>query len=152
MRELSGISLYDAVLCYFTSFGYFEDEADDLLVVKRIASVLRPGGRFLIDTQVTESMFPRFQERRWVWLDRTKAKRLLEEARWDFETGRVDAEWTFLEGGTARVSSSSIRMYSYRELCGLLREAGFRKFEGFETLTGNPFSLGAQRLSLVAML
>ena len=152
MRELAGSQLYDAVICFWTSFGYFEDEADDLLVAKRVADSLRAGGRFLIDIQVAETAFPRFRERRWSWLSDERSKRLLEEARWNVETGRVDCEWTFLENGNARSSSSSIRLYSYRELCELLREAGFQRFEGYETVSGSPFKLGSQRLSLVAIL
>lgn len=152
MRELSASRLYDAVICFWTSFGYFEDEADDLVVARRIADALRPGGRVLIDIQVTESAFPRFRERRWSWLDDERRNRLLEEATWNVETGRVDCEWTFLENGSSRTRSSSIRMYSYRELCELFREAGFRRFEGFETVTGDPFRLGSQRLSLVGTI
>ncbi|HEX5131150.1 MAG TPA: class I SAM-dependent methyltransferase [Candidatus Krumholzibacteria bacterium] len=33
----------------FTSFGYFEDEADNARVIHEVARVLRPGGRFLMD-------------------------------------------------------------------------------------------------------
>lgn len=152
MRELQGSELFDAVICFWTSFGYFEDEADDLRVAQRVADTLRPEGRFLIDLQVKETVFPRFQERRWTWFDDERPKRLLEEVNFNIDTGRVDCEWTFLENGNARSSTSSIRLYSYRELCELLREAGFQKFEGLETVTGKPFKLGSQRLSLVAML
>ena len=152
MRELSGAGLYDAAISFWTSFGYFEDEADDLRVAQRVAAALKPGGRFLIDLQVTESVLPRFQERRWVWFDEERPKRLLEEASFDIDTGRVDCEWTFIEDETVRSSRSSIRLYSYRELCELLREAGFRQFEGLETVTGTPFRLGSRRLSLVASL
>jgi hypothetical protein len=43
-------------------------------------------------------------------------------------------------------------LYSYRALCELLREAGFATFEALETVTGKPFKLGSQRLSVVARL
>ncbi|MGD8340954.1 MAG: methyltransferase domain-containing protein [Gammaproteobacteria bacterium] len=150
MRELAGTELYDTAICFWTSFGYFEDEADDLRVAKRVARSLKPGGRFLIDLQVKESVFPRFQERRWTWFDEERPKRLLEEVNFNVDNGRVDAEWTFIENGVIRSNSSSIRLYSYRELCELLREAGFQTFEGLETVTGKRFKLGSQRLSLVA--
>lgn len=70
----------------------------------------------------------------------------------DIDRGRVDCEWTFIDDGNARSSKSSIRLYSYRELCELLREAGFTTFEALETVTGKPFKLGSQRLSVVATL
>lgn len=152
MRKLTGNGVYDAVICFWTSFGYFEDQADDLLVAKRVADSLRSGGRFLIDLQVAESVFPRFQERRWSWLNDQRSRRLLEEVSWNVEMGRVDCEWTFLENGSARSCSSSVRLYSYRGLCGLLRQAGFQRFAGYETVSGSPFKLGSQRLSLVSAL
>ncbi|MFH1681133.1 MAG: class I SAM-dependent methyltransferase [Candidatus Eisenbacteria bacterium] len=40
---------FDGVLNMFTSFGYFEDRADDVRALEEIARVLRPGGWFLLD-------------------------------------------------------------------------------------------------------
>jgi SAM-dependent methyltransferase len=150
MRHLDWHQHFDAAFSFYSSFGYFENEADDLVVASRVAAALRPGGRFLIDTHVTETLFPMFSERRWSWLDEERTRRLLEETRWDAEAGRVDGVWTFIENGSIRSSRSSIRMYTYRELCELLRAAGFRRVEGLETGTRRPFSLGSKRLSLVA--
>jgi SAM-dependent methyltransferase len=150
MRNLDWSRQFDAAFCFYSSFGYFEDEADDLAVAKRIAAALRPGGRFLIDTHVTETLFPLFQERRWTWIDEQRSSRLLEETRWDVATGRVSTEWTFVEKAGVRSSRSSIRTYSYRELCTLLREAGFRELVGLETGTRKTFALGSKRLSLIA--
>lgn len=150
MRHLDWHQEFNAAFCFYSSFGYFENEADDLMVASRVAAALRPGGRFLIDTHVTETIFPMFSERRWNWLDDERTRRLLEETRWDIETGRIDGIWTFIENGSIESSRSSIRTYSYRELCQLLRAAGFCRVEGFETGTRKPFALGSKRLSLVA--
>ena len=49
MRLPFRISGLDAVLCLFTSFGYFEDLGDNLAVVQNVASSLRPGGTFVLD-------------------------------------------------------------------------------------------------------
>ena len=40
---------FDWVLNFFTSFGYFERERENFLVLEEIARVLTAGGRFLID-------------------------------------------------------------------------------------------------------
>lgn len=40
---------FDAVVNLFTSFGYFETESENGLVLKRISDALNPGGRFVID-------------------------------------------------------------------------------------------------------
>ena len=152
MRRLDARDAFDAVYCFWTSFGYFENERDDLVVAQRVAAALKPGGRFLVDLHVTESIFPKLRARRWEWLDESHECILLEEATWNPATSRVDAEWIFVGNDTVRRSRSSVRAYSYRELCDLLREAGFRRFEGCETGSGKPFVLGSPRLSLIATL
>ncbi|PZD94227.1 class I SAM-dependent methyltransferase [Paenibacillus sambharensis] len=40
---------FDGTVNFFTSFGYFEDEADNRAVIKELRRVLKQGGRFLID-------------------------------------------------------------------------------------------------------
>lgn len=152
MRCLRFRDRFDAAYCFWTSFGYFEDESHDLVVAKRIAEALRPGGRLLIDLQATETVLPVFQAERVTAIDDRSACELREQTRLDFETGRVESDWTFIENGRSRSAHSSLRLYSYHELCALLREVGFEHFEGFDSSTGAPFGLGARRLGLVASL
>ncbi|WP_308638710.1 class I SAM-dependent methyltransferase [Paenibacillus silvisoli] len=50
MRELPfADGSFDATVNLFTSFGYFEDEADNQRVLNEIRRVLKPQGAFLID-------------------------------------------------------------------------------------------------------
>src|SRR5438105_7783542 len=50
LRELNLASEFDAVLNWFTGFGYFDDATDrDLL--RRYRASLRPGGRLLLELQ-----------------------------------------------------------------------------------------------------
>src|SRR5690606_603526 len=48
MREMAFDEMFDAVLSWDTSFGYFEDEKN-IDVLHRIKKALKPGGRFLLD-------------------------------------------------------------------------------------------------------
>ena len=140
MREPLRAAAFDAVLCFFGSFGYFSDE-DNLRSARVFAAALREGGRLLIDNHVVETVIPRYQERSWGWSGTPgTSTRLLEEHRWDHETGRMIYSWTFVDAdGRLETAHSSIRVYTYRELCELLRAAGFRTLSGVETLTGQPF-------------
>ncbi len=151
MRELPWDGEFDAAVCFFGSFGYFEDE-ENRRFAAAVARALKPGGRWLIDTHVMESLMPVFQNRDWMPAsDEPGAARILSERRFDLETRRIETTWTFVDGGrTGASSESSIRLYAYGELCELLRSVGFTRFEGLETLTGKPFDLGSRRLSLVA--
>lgn len=40
---------YDCVLNLFTSFGYFDSEAENVLVLQAVAAALRPGGEMVLD-------------------------------------------------------------------------------------------------------
>lgn len=151
MRALPFTGAFDAALCFFGSFGYFSDD-DNLRSARAFARALAGGGKLLIDTQVMETVFTRFNERQWAWSgERDRSIRMLEERRWDHAAGRMIASWTFIHpGGRIESAESSIRLYTYAELCELLRTAGFARFVGLETLTGRPFALGARRLCLIA--
>jgi 2-polyprenyl-3-methyl-5-hydroxy-6-metoxy-1,4-benzoquinol methylase len=58
MRAVEYEGTFDAAFSFFTSFGYFEDESDDLLVAQRIAAALKPGGRFVLETMSLETLLP----------------------------------------------------------------------------------------------
>jgi SAM-dependent methyltransferase len=49
MRDLLGTALFDLVVNLFTSFGYFDREAENLRVIRNVSLSLRPGGLFLLD-------------------------------------------------------------------------------------------------------
>jgi hypothetical protein len=117
-------------------------------VVKGIARALRPGGRLLIETHTLETVLPIFTEGTW---QRVGESLVLRQQRYDHELARVNAEWTLIgPDGSREVVESSIRLYSYAELTGLLRGVGFVSFDAYDTTSGEPFALGADRLTLVA--
>jgi len=49
MREPFGKNKFDCVFSFFTSFGYFEDPAEHLIVISNIANSLKAGGRLVLD-------------------------------------------------------------------------------------------------------
>ncbi len=49
MRVPFGAEVFDYVFNFFTSFGYFADPFEHLVVVSNIAEALRPGGRLVLD-------------------------------------------------------------------------------------------------------
>lgn len=150
MREFASKEPFDAAFCFFGSFGYFSD-ADDEKFARAVASSLRAGSRFVIDTHLTETLLPMFAERTWHWLGEPDASpRLLEERRWDIETGRVEGCWTLVEETGARSTKSSIRIYSFREIRDLLARAGFSKVRALDGATGGEFRVGARRALVVA--
>jgi SAM-dependent methyltransferase len=147
MRDLSFENEFDAVVNVWGSFGYFDAEGDRA-VAAAAARALRPGGRFLIETVTLETLLPVFREQLW---SRMGEVVVLHENHFVHETSRIETEWTLIgPEGDREVRDSSIRVYSYAELTTLLRDAGFVSFDAYDTTSGEPFALGADRLTLVA--
>lgn len=68
MRELPfEAGTFDATVNFFTSFGYFSYEDDNVKVLRNIRKVLRPNGSFLIDflnpVYVEQTLVPRSERR-----------------------------------------------------------------------------------------
>lgn len=49
MREIAYEAEFDAVISFFSSFGYFANDEDNQLILQKIAKALKPGGNLLID-------------------------------------------------------------------------------------------------------
>ena len=105
MRDLPWQQTFDAAFCFWGSLGYF-DEAGNAHFAKAVSRTLKPGGKFLVDTHVAETLLPIFQERGW-W--RVGDTVVLEERCYDHAESLVHVEWTFMREGREDKRSSSIR-------------------------------------------
>ncbi len=144
MRELPFGPAFDAALCFWGSFGYF-DEAGDLAQARSAARALEPGGRYLLDVPVEETIAPRFSERESYRVGDT----WVEERRAWAPDGRIETAWTFARRRERVEHRSSIRIYSLGALTDLLTRAGFTSFEARDDHL-RPFGGGSSRLWLVA--
>jgi SAM-dependent methyltransferase len=148
MREFSRPSAFDLIVNMFTSFGYFEDPADELRVLTNIYASLRPGGVFLIDLLGKECLAARNVAPRCVDFD--DGATVLQRAKVLDDWTRVFSEWTVIKGGAARTYSFNHTIYSGRELKDLLLRAGFTNIRLYGALSGQPYGPDSQRLIAVA--
>ena len=152
MRDLpgsvNGPGEFDGALCFWSSFGYFDQQGNaDFL--SAVSAALKPGGRFILDTPLVETRLPEMEAEPRVWW-RVGDLYALEERRFDHVNSRVESEWTFVQNGQIEKKSLSLRLYTYRELCSLLDDAGFGNHQAFGALDLEPFSLGSTWLYLVS--
>ncbi len=139
--------VFDAAYNVFTSFGFFDDPADDLATLRAIRRALRVGGRFFIDTVNPFSIARRFSPRDW---ERTSDGLLvLQEHEWDFLAGVMRTRVT-LEGPERRMHTFVVRMYTPDALRSALEAAGFRVREAFGGWDGRALGLEGTRLMLLA--
>ncbi|HUV74824.1 MAG TPA: class I SAM-dependent methyltransferase [Anaerolineae bacterium] len=147
MRTFVRPEAFDAVINYFTSFGYFESEDDDREVVEKAYSSLRSGGVLLMDMMGKEILARIFSERGWREEDDML---ILEDRQVAPDWSTVYNRWIILKDGGRREVTVTTRLYSAAELCRLLKECGFERVEVYGDLTGAPYDIQARRLVVVA--
>ncbi len=145
MRAIPWVDRFDAVVSWFTAFGYFDDDQNrDMLTGIRRA--LRPGGRFLVELNHKDGMLP-------VWLpssiQRIGGDVLIDERVFDSLTGRVNTNRMIVRNGEVRHLSFFVRMFSFTELRDWLLQAGFRTVTGFAG-DGTALTATSRRMILVA--
>ncbi len=149
MREFRRPDSFDLAVNLFTSFGYFEDPADDVAMLRNIRDSLRPGGRLLIEMAGREPLVKIFQARTWDRIPGTDALLLEEHALGD-GLGSIENHWIWISGAERREYRFRLRLYSGTELARTLRDAGFARVGLYGDLRGAPYDLNAKRLVAVA--
>jgi D-alanine-D-alanine ligase len=61
---------FDVVMILGNSFGYFESNEDDIIILKEVFRVLKPDGTFLIDVADGSYLRTHYQPRSWEWIDK----------------------------------------------------------------------------------
>lgn len=147
MRDLPWPAAFAGAFSFGNSFGYFDDNGNAAFL-EAVAGALKPGARFIIDTgAIAESLLPHMETRTWF---RGGDTQMLIENRYDVDTGRLYTDYTFIRDGQSEERTGFQRVYTYREFCVLLEQAGFANLKGYRSLDRAPYELGAQRLLMVA--
>ncbi len=148
MREIPR-RRFDAVINMFTSFGYFENEAEDQRVLDGVARSLKPGGRFLIDTLNHDYLMRVFRESD--WSKRRDGGFALERRRYTPLTSRIENDWHyFTPDGKRRRQSFSHRVYTARELVMMLAQAGLTVQHAWGNFDGSELTMESPRAILLA--
>jgi 2-polyprenyl-3-methyl-5-hydroxy-6-metoxy-1,4-benzoquinol methylase len=122
MRDLPWNAQFDGAFCVGNSFGYLDDEGNAAFL-RAVASALKPGARFVLETpMVLENLLGHIQDRAW-W--KVGDIHLLVVNEYDPRQERLQIEYTFLSNGRPVVRRGSHRAYSCRELVELIESAGF---------------------------
>ena len=148
MRAFVRREAFDGALNMFTSFGYFEDAAEDLRVARNVRESLRAGARLVIDTNGKEVVAAKFRERD--WNRSADGTIVIEERRVLDGWARLESRWIEVRGTERRESTVVVRAYSGVELSMLMKEAGFGKVMTHGSLAATPYDQRAERLVVVA--
>lgn len=143
---------FDAAYCLGNSFSFFP-RPDMLSFLKRIAGLLKPGGRFLAHSEMlAESVLPDYQARNWqpVGDDGEEPILFLAENEYIPMESRIDSHLTYVRAGQTQTRLAQHFVYTLAELRGLFSEAGLTVLDCYGTIDGEPFALGDEAVWILA--
>jgi SAM-dependent methyltransferase len=149
MREMAFESMFDAVLCWGTTFGYFDDD-QNRLVIERLHRALKPGGLLLLDVVNRDYVVRVTPNSCWFQGD---ACVVMEETNCNYINSRLTVKrQVMLDDGRQVETVYTIRLYSLHELGQILHQRGFRVVEvsGREATPAVFFGADSPQLLIVA--
>ncbi|QQG42574.1 MAG: class I SAM-dependent methyltransferase [Candidatus Giovannonibacteria bacterium] len=161
MRNLSFVNKFDAIINIFTSFGYFDDESDNELVLRKISRALKPNGKFLIEINNAMGKLARMSQegktdKKTGFLTNVKKDKLsnslIVTTKDEFNpaTMRWSMTRTWKEKGRLKIYKTNVRMFSPPELNNMMKRNDLRIEKTWGDLQGSPFGFAARRLVVLA--
>lgn len=146
MRVPFRVNYFDLVFNFFTSFGYFESDAEHRRTLRHIASGLRPGGRFVLDflnaVRIREDLVP--EETR-------DADGLVFHIRRYADDHHIRKQIRFELEGKTHLFEERVRAFSLEDLQSMCIERGLQPEASFGDYRLGPFDPHTSpRLILVA--
>jgi len=147
MRSFNRSGVFDVVLNLFTSFGYFDDQQDDELVLQNINMSLKPGGTVIFEMMGKEILARVFRPRDWYEEDGVF---FLEDRKPIDGWTRMQNRWLVIDENGHNEAKFSHRLFSGGEMKLLLEKNGFHSIKLYGHLEGIPYDHNAVRLVVVA--
>ncbi|MEM7234376.1 MAG: class I SAM-dependent methyltransferase [Planctomycetota bacterium] len=139
---------FDAIVSFFTSFGYFEDPAEHTRVAREMSRVLRPGGVFALDLmnaqRTIRELVPHSSRE-------SGPYEIEEERQYDATRRRIEKsiQLKHRETGESKRYFESVRVFEEEEIRALLSAAGLEIESVFGDFDTCPFEAESPRMLLV---
>ena len=146
MRYLPFCDRFDVICNFFTSFGYFMRDADNLKVLKTIYDALKPRGRFLIDYINKTETIRRLTAKDQKEYDDVK---IVQERSFDPINQRINKKIVITHNEHRKVYYESIRAYSPLEIEDMIQSVGLSLTEKFGTYTRCNYRDDSPRLIII---
>ena len=149
MLKLKYKAEFDVVINLFTSFGYFDDAANER-VLQNFYNALKEGGKLVIDMINRDRIVQTYTKgirKDYTMIDKDI---MLEEESFDLLTGRLHNNKKFIIKNKEIHVPYSLRIYTYTEIRDLLQNVGFTVTGVYGDYRWSAYSLTSKRLIIMA--
>ncbi len=146
---------FDAVVSWFSSFGFYGDEVDKA-ILRNFAWVTKPRGLLLLDVENRDSVLKaRGCQTSYRWTLEHEDKVLIVNSKYDPWTSMDESDVDVYERndeGLKKVTTMKLqfRLYSLHELARMGKESGWEPLEAYGDWLGGPFKPDSPRIILTA--
>jgi len=147
MRDISFHEEFNAVINMFTSFGFFEEDKDNLKVFLNVSNALKPEGKFLIDVINRDWIIRNYRERDW---RETDEGLVLEIRRFDLTRSINYGKQVIIRGGKRIEKDAPLRMYSFHELKSMLESVGLKVIASYGGFKKEELTFDSMRMKIVS--
>lgn len=154
LKPFFAANRFDLVVALYNSFGYFDSRRDDFKMLKAVNRVLKPGGRFVINTLNEGGVVRRLKTPISIGREPLPNVIMIDAARYDPAVRRTISQWTIVDVRRSKPTifrqSFTQNVYSHADLKRLLRAAGFTVEKAWGPLSGGAFDRRKSWLQTIA--
>ncbi|MDP6665959.1 MAG: class I SAM-dependent methyltransferase [Dehalococcoidia bacterium] len=148
MRRFVRPGAFDLATNMFSSFGYFDNPADNLGVLRNVHTSLKDGGVIVLETAGKEPLARVFS--RTTLSDLGDGRLVVRRHEITDDWSRIRSEWTVIEDGHATTFPVQHAVYSGQEIKQMLQTAGFDEIKLYGDLDGSEYGVEAKGLVVTA--
>ncbi|MFA5961350.1 MAG: methyltransferase domain-containing protein [Parcubacteria group bacterium] len=151
MLDIAYFNQFDHIINMCYSFGFFETDSDNREVLRNFFRALKPGGKFLMETDVNLSRVRagKYKENEIRKLISGNQLQIID--RYSAITKRMDGAWIIIRpDGTLVRKDYSVRVFEKDEFVDWCLDAGFVSCEAYGNWWGSPYDENSEQIIFVA--
>lgn len=146
MRKITYREVFDKILLLFTSFGY-DNEADSLKLLKRIANALKPKGLLCLDLRNKDNLVQGLPK--YTVIEKDKGF-MQDHLSINLVNSRLHIKRKYCVNNKVTPVNFSFRVYSYPEIKETLKQAGFMVKSVYGNWDGDALTIDSKRMIIIA--
>ncbi len=144
MRKMDFTNEFDLALNLFTSFGYFESDEENEIVIQKIGRILKPEGTFIIDFLNREFLLQNLEPET---ISEMNDIKIIQRRK--IINNRVTKDIIIQKKGSETIFKEQVTLYSMDDFMLFFNKSGLTLTETLGDYAGSPFNSSSPRLILI---